>query len=230
MGMAASMLVPTFGVIALLWSGLIDDVGTLHVIEHVVMLPSMFVAMLLRLDEYTRQHGHAHQAVADGPVSADTTALRRSGWPRPRGRYSSFALAVHVVGCDDDLDAAERRVCEVYVDVRVGELAGELTERAGPVLDVDHEDLTLVGYAHGGVPERLACPCHVFVVDQDVDDAAPLAGECRKTPNVHAAATERFAEPRELARAVIQNHGEISRHRSALSNQLRPVAQPREEG
>jgi hypothetical protein len=51
--MTAAMFVPTFGVIALLWSGLVGDVGTLLVIEHLVMLPSMLVAMLLRRDEYT---------------------------------------------------------------------------------------------------------------------------------------------------------------------------------
>ena len=64
--MAASMLIPTVGVIALLWGGLVTDLGTLLVIEHVVMLPSMLVAMLLRLDEYTHQHGlgQAHPAVA----------------------------------------------------------------------------------------------------------------------------------------------------------------------
>jgi hypothetical protein len=55
--MTAAMFVPTFGVIALLWSGLVGDVGTLLVIEHLVMLPSMLVAMLLRRDEYT---GAAH--------------------------------------------------------------------------------------------------------------------------------------------------------------------------
>jgi hypothetical protein len=48
--MAASMLIPTAGVIALL--GLVDDVGMLLMVEHVVMLPAMLVAMLLRRDEY----------------------------------------------------------------------------------------------------------------------------------------------------------------------------------
>jgi hypothetical protein len=50
--MAASMLVPTAGVIALLGAGLVDDVGTLLIVEHVVMLPGMLIAMLLRRDEY----------------------------------------------------------------------------------------------------------------------------------------------------------------------------------
>jgi hypothetical protein len=60
--MAASMFLPTFGVIALLWGGVLEDFGTLMMLEHVVMLPAMLVAMLLRYDEYA--HGHAHQATA----------------------------------------------------------------------------------------------------------------------------------------------------------------------
>jgi hypothetical protein len=51
--MAAAMFIPAFGVIALLRAGLVEDIGTLLVIEHVVMLLSMLVAMLLRRDEYT---------------------------------------------------------------------------------------------------------------------------------------------------------------------------------
>ena len=50
--MAASMLIPTAGVIALLGTGLVDDIGALLMVEHVVMLPSMLVAMLLRREEY----------------------------------------------------------------------------------------------------------------------------------------------------------------------------------
>jgi hypothetical protein len=50
--MSAAMLIPTAGVIALLGVGLVDDVGTLLMVEHVVMLPAMLVAMLLRRGEY----------------------------------------------------------------------------------------------------------------------------------------------------------------------------------
>jgi hypothetical protein len=57
MEMSASMFVPTFGVIALLGGGLVGDLGTLLVIEHVAMLPSMLVAMLMRSEEYS---GHVH--------------------------------------------------------------------------------------------------------------------------------------------------------------------------
>lgn len=63
--MAAAMAIPTLAVLALLWSGLVADLGTLLVIEHVAMLPSMLVAMLLRRDEYTGSvHHHGQQQVA----------------------------------------------------------------------------------------------------------------------------------------------------------------------
>jgi hypothetical protein len=59
MEMAASMFIPTFGVLALLWAG-IGGLGALMTIQHVVMLPAMLVAMLLRRDEYSGGHD-AHQ-------------------------------------------------------------------------------------------------------------------------------------------------------------------------
>jgi hypothetical protein len=55
--MSAAMFLPTFAIIALLWGGAVEDIGTLLVIEHVAMLLSMLVAMLLRRDEYG---GHVH--------------------------------------------------------------------------------------------------------------------------------------------------------------------------
>ena len=58
--MSASMFVPAFATIALLWGGLVQDIGALMLIEHVAMLPSMFVAMLLRREEYSgASHVHA---------------------------------------------------------------------------------------------------------------------------------------------------------------------------
>ncbi len=58
--MTAAMFVPTVGVLGLLASGLVDDVDTLLGIEHVAMLPSMLVAMLLRREEYSGG-GHVHR-------------------------------------------------------------------------------------------------------------------------------------------------------------------------
>ena len=55
--MAAAMLVPTAGVIALLWTGALEHIGMLLMIEHVVMPPAMLVVMLLRRDEYSGHVG-----------------------------------------------------------------------------------------------------------------------------------------------------------------------------
>ena len=60
--MTASMFLPSFAAIGLLWAGLVEDSGTLLAIQHVAMLPAMLVAMLLRRDEYTGHGGHAHAA------------------------------------------------------------------------------------------------------------------------------------------------------------------------
>ena len=58
--MTLSMFVPSFAAIALLWTGLVTDTGALLTFQHVAMLPSMLVAMLLRRDEYTQHAGHQH--------------------------------------------------------------------------------------------------------------------------------------------------------------------------
>ena len=57
--MSASMFVPTFAVIGVLWAGLLTDIGALMVIEHVAMLLAMAGVMLLRPAEYIHHHGHA---------------------------------------------------------------------------------------------------------------------------------------------------------------------------
>jgi hypothetical protein len=59
--MTASMFIPSFAAIALLWMGVAEERGTLMAIQHVGMLPAMLVAMVLRRDEYS---GHHHAAVA----------------------------------------------------------------------------------------------------------------------------------------------------------------------
>ena len=51
--MTASMFIPTFGVMALLWAGFVTDFGTLMGLEHAVMPVTMLVAMLLGREEYS---------------------------------------------------------------------------------------------------------------------------------------------------------------------------------
>ena len=59
--MTASMFVPSFAAIALLWAGTVEDADALLIIQHIGMFPSMLAVMVLRLDEYT---GHGAHAVA----------------------------------------------------------------------------------------------------------------------------------------------------------------------
>jgi hypothetical protein len=59
--MTASMFVPSFAAIALLWAGAVEDTDALLYIQHIGMFPSMLAVMLFRLGEYTR-HGHASPA------------------------------------------------------------------------------------------------------------------------------------------------------------------------
>jgi hypothetical protein len=50
--MGAAMVLPTAGAILLLEASVLEDLDALMAIEHLVMLPAMLVAMLLRKDEY----------------------------------------------------------------------------------------------------------------------------------------------------------------------------------
>jgi hypothetical protein len=59
--MTASMFIPSFAAIALLWMDVAEEHGTLMAIQHVGMFPAMLVAMLLRRDEYSDHH---HVAIA----------------------------------------------------------------------------------------------------------------------------------------------------------------------
>jgi hypothetical protein len=60
--MSASMFLPTFAAIGLTAAGAIGF-GAAMTLEHVVMLPAMLVAMLLRPEEYSG-HGHHHHEPA----------------------------------------------------------------------------------------------------------------------------------------------------------------------
>ena len=64
--MAASMFLPAFGAVGLLWGGVVTDAMALMTIEHIVMLPSMLAAMLLRRAEYS---GHCHTRVEPAVAS-----------------------------------------------------------------------------------------------------------------------------------------------------------------
>ena len=57
--MTASMFVPSFAAIGLLWAGTVEGADALLLIQHIGMFPSMLAVMLFRLAEYTG-HGRVH--------------------------------------------------------------------------------------------------------------------------------------------------------------------------
>jgi hypothetical protein len=62
--MAASMLLPTLLLMTLSWTGAVHGMGMLMVLEHLAMLTTMLIAMLLRREEYAgvaHIHGSARQ-------------------------------------------------------------------------------------------------------------------------------------------------------------------------
>ena len=54
--MAASMVVPTLAMLALLAADVVTDAGVLLGVEHVAMLAGMLAVMLARRDEYSHHH------------------------------------------------------------------------------------------------------------------------------------------------------------------------------
>jgi hypothetical protein len=83
--MSASMFLPTFAVIGLLAAGVVTEIGSLMVVEHVAMLLAMLAAMLLRPSEYT---GHAH---SDGSPSAAQVPSRTRRSPPEDLRFDMGA-------------------------------------------------------------------------------------------------------------------------------------------
>jgi hypothetical protein len=72
--MSASMFVPTFAVIGLLWSGLLTHIGVLMTIEHMAMLLAMAGVMLLRPAEYAHHHGDERRTHVEPAVAEQLTA------------------------------------------------------------------------------------------------------------------------------------------------------------
>ena len=57
--MTASMFLPSFAAIGLLWGGVVEDRHSLMMIQHIAMFPLMLGAMLLRPREYSGRPVHA---------------------------------------------------------------------------------------------------------------------------------------------------------------------------
>jgi len=119
---------------------------------------------------------------------------------------------LQIVGGDHDVDAAERRVHQLDVHARVGQLARQLAQRARSILDVDDEHLAPVHDAQARRLDRGHCPLDDLVGDQHVDDPPPLAGEGAHALDVHPCRAGGLSEPCELARLVPEHHCQVGGH------------------
>lgn len=63
--MSLAMFVPFVAMYPFYWAGLASDMAVMMV-GHILMVPAMIVAMLFRLDEYTRSHKQHHELVPEG--------------------------------------------------------------------------------------------------------------------------------------------------------------------
>ena len=73
--MAAAMIVPGIGVIALLEVGVLETVWLLMTLEHVAMFIAMFAVMIARPDEYS----HARHEIHDAATTAQAPLAARTG-------------------------------------------------------------------------------------------------------------------------------------------------------
>jgi hypothetical protein len=133
--------------------------------------------------------------------------------PRLQERGTS---ADQVIGGNHDLDVPESCVSKLDVDVGLGKLPGQLAESAGPVLDIHHEHLALVGDPHAGPLERLPAPGNSMVVKEHVHDTPALAGERRETADTDSRFASDLPQPGKLSRPVFENHRQIRGHRTLI--------------
>src|SRR5260370_5322671 len=105
------------------------------------------------------------------------------------------ASAFQVVGGTYDLQAPCRGVGKIDVHISVGELPGQLAERHGPVLDLDHQDFTLVSDPYSGALKRRPASGHGLVVQEHVHNTPALTGEGREATDADTGFASDLSQP-----------------------------------
>jgi hypothetical protein len=144
----------------------------------------------------------------------------------------------HVIGGNHDLHTAGCGVSEIDVDVSVGELPSQLAQRAGTILQLNHQDGALIGDPYSGAFERLPAPGYGLVVQEHMHDPPALTGERRKAMDTDVGFANDLGQPGKLTRSVLENNCQIGRHRifdllttvgagqSDRHRRLNPIADP----
>src|SRR5262249_7520782 len=134
-------------------------------------------------------------------------ALTREGGSSAGGlEYGPEAVEV---GAAEDETVASRDVDEVEVDTRAGHLSRQVGEHAGPILDLDDDDLALA--RHGQVRDREGVPGRLCVRDEDVQldpFGGAHAGRCGQ---VHPCVADRRRDAREGSGLVVDLDDQVER-------------------
>ena len=92
-------------------------------------------------------------------------------------------------------------------------MAGQLAEGHGPVLDVNHQDLALVGDPYPSAPERGPASGHGLAVQEHVDNTPAISGEGREATDTDTGFASDLPQPGQFSGLVLKNHCQVRRHR-----------------
>src|SRR5215475_9364702 len=123
------------------------------------------------------------------------------------------ASAGQVIRGNYHLHSPERGVGKVDVDVSLSKLPSQLAERAGPILDIGHQHLALVGDPDPGTLQRLPAPGNGSVIEEQMGDTPALTGERREAADTDADFASDLPQPGELSWPVFENHSQVRGHR-----------------
>jgi len=101
-------------------------------------------------------------------------------------------------------------VDEIQVDTSSGDLASQIREYAGPVLDIDHDDFALAGDRDMGDREQM--PRGPSVRDEDVELSTLAWPNACGGCDIHAGIANRGGDPRQRSRGVLDVDDQVDRH------------------
>src|SRR5438034_9616101 len=96
-----------------------------------------------------------------------------------------------------------------------------------PVLDLDHQDLTLSSDPYSGALKGRPAPGHGLIVQEHMDNTPALTREGREATDTDTSFASDLPQPGKLTRPVLENHRQIRGHRILI---LPPRPAPGQSG
>jgi hypothetical protein len=138
-------------------------------------------------------------------------------------RYGSFrdlehGLEASEVGGTEDDAIASGHVNQVEVDAGARDLASEIREHTGSVLDLDHDHLALAGY--GEMRDRQRVLCCLRVGNENVELGPLPRSHAGRGGDVYAGVADRCGDARQCAGSVFDVDDQVERHVTIPSERL----------